>query len=85
MYISDGSNLYKVNLIEVNNKNNRIKLNKIDFKFSYKSQNHFNKKEFDFSKVNNEILLGDKKLTILVKNDLIDKYNIELIQKYESK
>lgn len=74
LYLSDGSNLYKINLLDINNKNKHIQLNKIDFKFSYKSQNHFSKKEFDFSQINNEILLKDKKLTILINSDLVDKY-----------
>lgn len=69
LYMSDDTNIYELNIKDLNNDNYEKKIKRIDFKFSYKSKNYFTFKEFDFIDANKEIVWLNDILSIVINED----------------
>lgn len=75
LYLSDNVNLYKIVLKDLNNENYEKKIQKIDFKFSYKSKNYFKNIEYDFYNYKKITVWKNNTLLININNN--DKVDIE--------
>ena len=75
LYISDGSNIYKLGIKDLNNDNYNNKVIKLDFKFYYKSKNYFTIREFDFLNASNSLVWKNDMLSIIINNSTYIDYD----------